>query len=957
MKKIFFSLLAIAALASCAKTEAVYTADNSEIQIAPVTAMTTKVTGVIEGTEYPTEENFNVYAYWANEPAGSSFEADETGAGAYLNNVKFINKGQFWGGETTQYWPKNGSLRFAAYSPATINMQHVLATDTYTGTVNYTASTAQTFDILVAPTSKSYTAQTAAEKVSVVFEHALSWLTFQIKSTDVANNAFTIHNVTVDGVNIDGTLVAEMNLGTKTWTTENAQDVAVFNGSRNATTTAVDFEDVAKGLLVLPQQPTTVTINFTQNAVGSAPALANQTVTLPLTLVENEPWEAGKHYTYTVIFDLDEILINPDVEEWEEVTVPEIDATATEVSTSEELVEAVAAGRSVRLAENIQLDAPIIVDPAAYATRAGVVDVVVDLNGKTITAESWIDESDNTSNAYAFWVKPGAKLTINGNGRVETDACTYSMAVWAQGGEVVINGGNYYNNGEGSDLIYASAGGKVTINGGYFEACEKQAGVDGTLEKRSALNLKGNGKDGCDIVVYGGQFFGFDPANNKSENPAKNFCAVGYASYELEPGIWTVLKADAPVAVENEAALKSALNNGGAVVLAKDVQITSAVVVPAGKSVVLDLNGKNIKNITESDVFGEGEAIIAYGNLTIKGEGTVEASSMAVWARGANDAKVTIYGGTYKGCAEGFAKGGRSVIYASSDNTIDIYGGTFMALAADKTSYANKTDGVFAAVNVADNKGMINVYGGSFKSQNPAAPGTEPAAWNANLPNGFVVEGYNVVESNEWYTVTPATANVVLAADATVAATYNVNNAVLDGAGHTFKATEGTAAMYTASTLRLINVVGDATIKNVVIDGNNAEYTNPTDTYGIRGIFATQAGTVNIDNVTIKNVTYTINDDAAVKTLNVTNSTLEGWTSYNPGTVASFNNVKFTCGTQKTFRPHGATVLKNCAFAEGFQINLDKLQHEIVFEGCTYAGRALTAADLQNATGKNVTIK
>ena len=287
------------------------------------------------------------------------------------------------------------------------------------------------------------------------------------------------------------------------------------------------------------------------------------------------------------------------------------------------------------------------------------------------------------------------------------------------------------------------------------------------------------------------------------------------------------------------------------------------------------------------------------------------------------------------------------VIYASgADSKITINGGKFEAVNIDDKSFASAQYAALNLYNNGKNGCDIKVYGGSFKGFNP----------NDNIsenPKYEFAKGLNVVCSEGWYTVTPATANVVLTANATVSATYNVNNAVLNGAGYTFAATEGTAAMLTSSTLRLINVVGDATIKNVTIDGNNANY----DGYGIRGIFATQAGTVNIDNVTIKNVTYTINDDSAVKTLIVTDSTLEGWTSYNPGTTASFNNVKFTCGTQKTFRPHGATVLKNCAFAKDFVINLDKLQHEIVFEGCTYAGRALTAADLQNATGKNVTIK
>ena len=194
---------------------------------------------------------------------------------------------------------------------------------------------------------------------------------------------------------------------------------------------------------------------------------------------------------------------------------------------------------------------------------------------------------------------------------------------------------------------------------------------------------------------------------------------------------------------------------GGEITLEEDVVLDAPVVVPAHVDLVINLNGKTIKNSTQSETFGEGEGIIAYGNLTINGEGTVEGSTMAVWARGTEGANVTINGGTYYGCAEGFAKGGRSVIYASSGNTIDIYGGTFQALAADKTSYANKTEGVYAAVNVADNNGTINVYGGTFVGQNPAAPGTEPAAWNAAHPNGFVAEGYISRANGTEYNVVP----------------------------------------------------------------------------------------------------------------------------------------------------------------------------------------------------------
>ena len=98
MKKIFFALVAVAAVAACAKTEPVYTEDNSEIKISPATALATKanVLQAVDGTEYPTKENFDVFAYWANEPAGSTFtsgtqylinEGDNVNVSLHQNDV------------------------------------------------------------------------------------------------------------------------------------------------------------------------------------------------------------------------------------------------------------------------------------------------------------------------------------------------------------------------------------------------------------------------------------------------------------------------------------------------------------------------------------------------------------------------------------------------------------------------------------------------------------------------------------------------------------------------------------------------------------------------------------------------------------------------------------------------------------------------------------------------------
>ena len=175
--------------------------------------------------------------------------------------------------------------------------------------------------------------------------------------------------------------------------------------------------------------------------------------------------------------------------------------------------------------------------------------VNISLNNHKLTgglfAESNGEMLEGNTDSYVFWAKEGCDLTIKGDGVVEAQDAKYSMAVWANGGTVYIYGGKYYNHGEGSDLIYASEGGKVYIYGGEFHACPKQEGVDGTNNKYSALNVKDRDyKSGAsEIVVYGGKFYGFNPADNLSEGPNTNFVAEGYKSVEVEENVWEVVKA------------------------------------------------------------------------------------------------------------------------------------------------------------------------------------------------------------------------------------------------------------------------------------------------------------------------------------------------------------------------------------------------------------------------------
>ena len=349
MKKIFFSFLAIAAIASCAKTEAVYTEDNSEIKLAPVAAKQTKanVLGAIDGTEYPTAENFDVYGYWKNVGAGETYT---DGQSYFGGAVEFTNKGNYWGGVTPYYWPKNGALRFAAYSPADLDLAHNQEGDTFSvDGYAQPSNTAETWDFLVAPTSESYTAMTATEKVSVVFEHALSWITLQVKAKDAAaEDVFTIKSVKINGVNTTADFEASM-LGQEmvqyeSWTNWGTPaEYVVFDGVQGVTAEPTVIETTPAGTLVIPQTTTNVTVVFNQKGVNGTMDMTDMEVNLDLVLnQDNEPWRPGYHYIYTLVFGLDEILINPSVDIWNEYVVGELDPEAINVSTAAQLEAALA---------------------------------------------------------------------------------------------------------------------------------------------------------------------------------------------------------------------------------------------------------------------------------------------------------------------------------------------------------------------------------------------------------------------------------------------------------------------------------------------------------------------------------------------------------------------------------------------------------------------------------------
>ena len=730
MKKIFFSFLAIAALASCAKTEAVYEGADSEIKLAPVAAKQTKanVLGAIDGTEYPTAENFDVYGYWKNVGAGETYT---DGQSYFGGAVEFTNKGNYWGGVTPYYWPKNGALRFAAYSPADLDIAHNQEGDTFSGAYTQPSKTNETWDFLVAPTSESYTAMTAAENVSIVFEHALSWITLQVKAKDeAAKNVFTIKSVKINGVNTTADFEASM-LGQKmvqyeSWTNWGTPaEYVVFDGVQGVTAEPKVIENTAAGTLVIPQATTNVTVVFDQKGVNGTMDMTDMVVNLDLVLdQDNEPWRPGYHYTYTLIFGLDEILINPSVDTWEEYIWAEggsqgnidTDKEIANVATEAQLAAALAKGGKVVLQNNIEVTSTLNVEKT----------VVLELNGFTLK------NNVNNANTDVIVVAENGELTINGDGTIEAVTGNDGYTVISEG-LLIINGGTYKSgvdaNGEPNAVIYARGNGKVFVNGGEFP------NENGS---KFVLNKKDSARATTEISVAGGKFQNFDPANNLAEGEGTNFMKDGFTTVEQD-GWFVVARGAANI---ND--FTTAINEAAAVNVNAPINNGSNVISINDNDVVINMDDQKI---TAGGQGTNNYAFNVYGSEVEINDANIDGAGFAVL----DDSNVTINNGTI---AAKPGKSGRNMFYVAGNSTVTINEGTytfdrqknyFVYVEAGSTCYINGGHYEKPLANNATSdsfvnngsKGTVVITGGTFNM--------DPTKWLA--------EGYKAVKNGKFWTV------------------------------------------------------------------------------------------------------------------------------------------------------------------------------------------------------------
>ncbi len=235
---------------------------------------------------------------------------------------------------------------------------------------------------------------------------------------------------------------------------------------------------------------------------------------------------------------------------------------------------------------NIKVDSSFDAGNDALAVNK---DTVLDMNGKTIsnTADIWDESKADWSLISA---RNGAKLTITGNGTFkakENDSFTVDVQ---DGATVTIEDGTFIGN---IHAVYVYEG-TANIKGGFYAVQQKYTDAnkaDGfVLNCYDANRTNGTAK----IIVTGGTFVNFNPADCWAEGEHTNFVADGYSVISEQHGAdtwYTVVKGQGATA-GTQGALNNAIQNNPS----PTVKLTAA-----GTYTLPEMSGKDVTIVGTKD--------------------------------------------------------------------------------------------------------------------------------------------------------------------------------------------------------------------------------------------------------------------------------------------------------------------------------------------------------------------
>ncbi len=345
------------------------------------------------------------------------------------------------------------------------------------------------------------------------------------------------------------------------------------------------------------------------------------------------------------------------------------DTYYTDVKTA---IESATDGQTVTLTDNATLSG---------VTYVRAKNVTLDLGNRTLTIPEnfqdklYDDQGEEKGAGVAIRVYGSLTLVGGENGRIDAKGAADSINPFAAqpGGVITVNSGTIEVDTNSEACIYASQGGLVTINGGSLI---NRATGDYTWggEEVLVVNAASNATTPANTMVQvnGGTFIGRNPAFGDDAIGGTFITKeVKTVTYTLDGQTYVMVYDTAEPAlpegavaiggdyfegetlvneVNSAAALSSVLGNvAEEAYIRLGASFKADVVIPEGKTVTLDLNGKTLTNVND-------HTILNYGTLIITdtpGGGTVDNvthTRAAVYNEYGGD--VIILGGTFRRSAE-----------------------------------------------------------------------------------------------------------------------------------------------------------------------------------------------------------------------------------------------------------------------------------------------------------------
>ena len=252
-------------------------------------------------------------------------------------------------------------------------------------------------------------------------------------------------------------------------------------------------------------------------------------------------------------------------------------------------------------------------------TKQGTFTVEIDLNGHTITNETdvW------AGNDWSLFSVRGGTLTIkNGTVKAKDNDC-YACDV-QYGGTLIIEDGTFVGN---ISAVYVHEG-KAEIKGGTFSIVQTETEGD---PYRFLLNCYDSNRQAgkASIVVTGGTFENFNPADNAAEGAGTNFVDEGYKAVKIAEtpapnGTFQVVK---NAKVDNADELIGALADPEIA----NIEVASDIDLAAKSSEELTFEEHKTIDIKEGMTLQLGSAnfLTAEKGLTLTGKGTLDNSAAA----------------------------------------------------------------------------------------------------------------------------------------------------------------------------------------------------------------------------------------------------------------------------------------------------------------------------------------